>query len=136
MGKVYKRKHNKRKRGRKKLNKYQKELNRWEQGWIFELDGVKYYSATPVCDKIDVKRADFKMYKSKGVIPEPIYYRYDMPPVKGKPVGYYSASQVRLLKKAFKMTGRNRLQRISEYLHKNWERNEKKQKDMLPRDYS
>jgi len=136
MGKVYKRKHNKRKRGRKKLNKHQKELNRWEQGWIFELDGTKYYSTTPVCEKIGVARAYFKAFKSKGIIPEPIYYRYDMPPKKGQPVGYYSESQVRLLKKAFKLSGKNRLSRVSEYLHKNWERNEQNQKNTLPRDYS
>jgi len=135
MSKNYKKKQYKRKRGRKKLNRFQREINRWEQGWIFEIGGIKYYSATPVCEKIGVQRTAFKELKSRGVVPEPIYYRYDMPPIAGKPVGYYSASQVRLLKKAFKITGRNRFPRIAEYLHKNWEKNEK-QKNELPRDYS
>jgi len=105
--------------------------NRIRLKYIFEHDGEFYMTAKPASEQLPIKHSTLVYYAKNNIVPKPIYYRADVhiisPFIKNKHVGYFSQTQIELMKKVFNKTRKKQItrQQASEYLHENWQKYEK-----------
>lgn len=102
---------------------------RWRQGYIFKANDETYMVTKLASEQTRLTYLTFREYVVRGIIPKPIYFRDIHVPTKfGKDyVGFYSQTQVNLIKKAFpkKEKKSKNLNEASRFLYDNWEKYEK-----------
>lgn len=97
---------------------------------IFEKDGETYYAIKSAADYLPIAAWTVRAYMHRGVIPRPVYRRFNPSANIHHQVGYLSWTQIELLRKAFRKKRKDKsLETARKYLHDNWTRYEKNFRD-------
>lgn len=103
---------------------------RFTRKFIFEHNDEFYMTSKIAAEQLPIKAETLKCYVKWGIVPKPLYYRTDVHCITyghGPYVGYFSQTQVELMKKVFYKTKKKKLSRdeASRWLYENWTKYEK-----------